>query len=65
MDKCIKAEEFIDTTNRMYELYKLNLLWHNRIVESRELVCEQLKGVSSIIGSWATDIYGKYILKKI
>ncbi|HOA80951.1 MAG TPA: stage II sporulation protein E, partial [Defluviitaleaceae bacterium] len=64
MDKCIKAEEFIDTTNRMYELYKLNLLWHNRIVESRELVCEQLKGVSSIIGSLATDIYGKIYFKE-
>ncbi|NLM48631.1 MAG: stage II sporulation protein E [Epulopiscium sp.] len=64
LDKCIKAEEFIDTTNRMFELYKLNLLWHNRIVESRELVCEQLKGVSTIIDSLATEIYGKIYFKE-
>ena len=65
MDKCIKAEEFIDTTNRMYELYKLNLLWHNRIVESRELVCEQLKGFLLLSGAWQQIYMEKYILKKI
>lgn len=64
VDKCLKLEEFIDTTNRMYELYKLNLLWHNRIVESRELVCEQLKGVSSIIGSLAMEVYGQVYFKE-
>ena len=30
--KCLKVNQFVDTTNRMFELYKLNLLWHNRIV---------------------------------
>ena len=63
LDKCLRVEQFVDTTNRMFELYKLNLLWHNRIVESRELVCEQLRGVSTIIENLATEVYGQVYFK--
>ncbi len=55
--KCAKLDRFMDTTNRMYDLYKFNLVWHNRIVESRELVSEQLMGVASIVGNLSKDIY--------
>ncbi|WP_058486503.1 stage II sporulation protein E [Defluviitalea phaphyphila] len=64
LGKCLKVEEFVDTTNRIFELYKLNLIWHNRIIESRELVCEQLRGVSSIIGNLATEVYGQVYFKE-
>ncbi|MDK2787395.1 MAG: stage sporulation protein [Epulopiscium sp.] len=64
VDKCLRVDVFADTTNRMFELYKLNLLWHNRIVESRELVSEQLKGVSSIIGNLAMEVYGEVYFKE-
>ncbi|NLK97585.1 stage II sporulation protein E [Defluviitalea saccharophila] len=64
IEKCLKVDVFVDTTNRMFELYKLNLLWHNRIVESRELVSEQLRGVSSIIGNLAVEVYGQVYFKE-
>ncbi|NLM12758.1 MAG: stage II sporulation protein E [Epulopiscium sp.] len=64
IEKCLKVDAFVDTTNRMFELYKLNLIWHNRIVESRELVSEQLRGVSSIIGNLAMEVYGEVYFKE-
>ncbi|TCT13048.1 stage II sporulation protein E [Natranaerovirga pectinivora] len=56
-NKCIKLDEFIITTNRLFELFKINLSWHNRIIESRELVSEQLIGVSNIIDNFAEELY--------
>lgn len=55
-EACINVVNFADVTNRLFEIYKLNLVWHNRIVQSRELVCEQLYGVSSIIDNIADEL---------
>ncbi len=54
--KCANVIKFTEVTNKMYEIYKTNLFWHNRIVESRELVSEQLMGVASIIGNLAEEL---------
>lgn len=54
--KCVKLGDFVDTTNRIFELYKNNLVWHNRIIESRKLISEQLVSVSTIINNLSTDI---------
>ncbi len=40
----------------MFELYKLNLTWNNKIMESRELVAEQLFGVSTVIKNLAGEV---------
>lgn len=54
--KCTKLSEFVFTTNRMFELYKNNLIWYNRIIESRKLISEQLNSVSNVIGNLSNDI---------
>lgn len=53
---CINLGFFCDTTNRMFELYKTNLQWRNRIVDSRQLVGQQLMGVSEIINNLASEL---------
>lgn len=53
---CIKVNKFVEATNKYFDLYKSNLSWHNSIVESRELISEQLQGVSDIIKSVSTEI---------
>jgi stage II sporulation protein E len=56
VNSCIKLEEFVDITNMHFALYKSNLAWQNAIVESRELVSQQLLGISDIIQNLATEL---------
>lgn len=58
LNDCICADEFITETNRGFEIAKLNQIWHNRITESREVIAEQLKEVSTVIQDMTGEIYG-------
>lgn len=49
INNCINISQFIDVLNRTFEIYKLNLMWKNKVIESRELVGQQLTGISNII----------------
>ncbi len=53
---CVFVQKFVDTTNRLFELYKMNLTWHNRIIESRTLISDQLFSVSDIIKGLADEL---------
>lgn len=53
---CVNLGLFAETTNRLFELYKANLVWKNRIIESRELVSQQLEGVAEIINGLAGEL---------
>ena len=55
-DKCLNLPKLLEEINRQYELYKVSLAWKGRLKESRELVGEQLCGVSKIIESIADEI---------
>lgn len=57
LDSCISLEEFISETNRGFEIARLNHIWLNRISESREVIADQLKQVSSVIWDITGDIY--------
>ena len=54
--RCLRIDEFVREMNNMFEIYKVNLLWHNKVGESRGLVSQQLYGVSQIISSLAKEI---------
>jgi stage II sporulation protein E len=54
--KCIRPNEFIIMTNRILELYKVNLKWENKIIESRELVAEQFSNISDSIKQLSRNI---------
>lgn len=53
---CVRLEEFISTTSRIYELNKLNQIWRKQIAESRGLVSQQLASVSHIIDGLRSDL---------
>ncbi len=57
LDSCISLEDFISETNRGFEIARLNHIWLNRISESREVIADQLKQVSSVIWDITGDIY--------
>ncbi|MCL2421060.1 MAG: stage II sporulation protein E [Defluviitaleaceae bacterium] len=53
---CQYPEAFLNHLNTTFALYKQNLEWHNRIAESRDLVSQQLHGVSGIMHRLAGEI---------
>lgn len=63
-NKCIKEEEFVQSLNGTYDLYKLNENWKKKLQENREIVAKQLKGFSNVISSIVYDINNKKADKK-
>jgi stage II sporulation protein E len=57
LNECVYVDEFIMQTNRSFEIAKLNRIWYNRIAESRGVIAQQLKDVSSVIHGISGDIY--------
>jgi stage II sporulation protein E len=53
---CIKAEHVLNVMKQEYEQYKHNFHWKRQIAESRQLVAEQLSGVSQVMEDLAREI---------
>lgn len=64
LSDCIFADEFLAETNRGFEIAKINHIWHKRIAESREVIAEQLKEVSSVIQDITGEIYETALVAK-
>ena len=62
--KCMKVESFVEILNQTFEIYKRDLMWHNRIVETRELISEQLQSVASIIKRLSNEIEEQVVFKR-
>lgn len=54
--RCARLKEMSITITCLYETYKVNKYWHQRLLESRELVSEQLKGVSQIMDNMSNEL---------
>lgn len=61
---CIRADIFVETINRLYELYQSNEIWKSKIEESRELVSQQLFAVGHIIESLSGKLDIRVIFKE-
>ena len=53
---CVRPEQFCHAVNHFFALYKSGLAWHNKLIESRALVAEQLNGISHIIHGLAAEL---------
>jgi len=53
---CMNADSLAETTNALFEKYMINLMWKNRIAESRELVGTQIAGIAEIINGFAKEL---------
>lgn len=62
--RCIKPEELIDNINYLFNIYKINYKWEKKLLESRQLVSQQLDGVSNIIEDLANEIYSDIRFKE-
>jgi stage II sporulation protein E len=55
-NKCVKLEQVYGLLDQQYDLYHHDLQWKRQIVESRQLVAEQLSGVSRVMEDLAQEI---------
>lgn len=55
--RCNKPDLIVNKINYFFEMYKLDHSLEERIIESRQLVSQQLEGLSSIINDLANQIY--------
>ncbi|OPZ86744.1 MAG: Stage II sporulation protein E [Firmicutes bacterium ADurb.Bin419] len=56
MERCERISDFVRQVNNIYELFKVNLVWKNRVGESRGLMSQQLDGLSKVIANLANEI---------
>ncbi len=53
---CIKPDHVLEVMKHQYSLYKNDQHWKKQIMESRQLVAEQLSGVSQVMEDLAKEI---------
>lgn len=54
--RCERINEFVETINNVYQIFKVDMLWKSRVGESRGLVSQQLNGLSRVIANLASEI---------
>jgi len=63
-DSCARPDELLSTLNNLYEVYRVNLMWKKKVQESRNLVSQQLEGVSRMISNLANEVESETSTKK-
>jgi stage II sporulation protein E len=61
---CINSESFACTLGFKLDLFKQNLMWRNRFVESRSLVGQQFEAIAESIGKLCKDIEKEFYFNK-
>ncbi len=57
--RCIRPKAIIENVSHLYELNHLTMMWKERLIESRDLVGQQLKGVSKVLDELAVNVNEK------
>ena len=58
--KCIKPDKLLEAVNYLFDLFRINYRWQNRMEDCRNLVSQQLQGMSDVIKNLAGEIDIKY-----
>ncbi|MDO7908585.1 stage II sporulation protein E [Paenibacillus sp. JX-17] len=53
---CAKTEAVLEVMKKQYNLYQHNMQWRQQLYDSRQLVAEQLSGVSQVMEDLAREI---------
>lgn len=54
--RCVRLKELALALTCLYENHKINQYWYKRLVESREAVSEQLRGLSGIMHNLSAEL---------
>lgn len=53
---CVKPDQILPALHRAVEMSKRDMQWQNQLAESRDMVADQLAGISSIMADLAQEI---------
>lgn len=56
-NRCFDVNKLVLECNKVFELYRVNRVWENRISENRGLISGQLKNVSDVVKNLADELY--------
>jgi stage II sporulation protein E len=56
MERCERIHDFVQAVNSIYEVFKMDMVWRNKVGESRGLVSQQLESLSGVISNLASEI---------
>lgn len=54
--RCLNPKGLVEAINNIYTIYRSNLKWQQRIHDCRQLVAEQLDGVSHVVTQLAAEL---------
>ncbi|WP_031516492.1 stage II sporulation protein E [Desulfofalx alkaliphila] len=54
--RCARLKEMVITVTCLYDNFKLNNYWQKKLLDSRQLVSEQLKGISEIMTDLSAEL---------
>jgi stage II sporulation protein E len=54
--RCVKLKELTLTLSLLHEAHRLNRYWYRRMVESRAVVAEQLRGIAGVLQDFAGEL---------
>ncbi|MDI6907276.1 MAG: stage II sporulation protein E [Thermoanaerobacterales bacterium] len=54
--RCVRLKELAVGLGCLYETYRVNQYWYRRLVESREVVAEHLRGVANIMQNLSAEL---------
>jgi len=54
--RCTRTKELAITVSCLYETYRVNRYWSSRLLESRGIVSEQLKGIGEVIAGLPDEL---------
>ncbi|TDT50301.1 stage II sporulation protein E [Fonticella tunisiensis] len=49
--KCIRPNELIKQANHIFEIFKINNRWKKKLINSKVIVADQIRGISNLINS--------------
>ncbi|ACL77280.1 stage II sporulation protein E [Ruminiclostridium cellulolyticum] len=63
MDRCERIDDFVKAINYTYELFKVDIVWRSRVSESRGLVSQQMRSMSTIVSNLAVELNTDIVFK--
>lgn len=57
MMNCLSPEIFINELNHMFEKARINMVWGNKLIESREVIALQLRQIAGMVGEYGKMLY--------
>lgn len=54
--KCVKANEVLHALGNLYEIYRVNTIWQNKLIENTSIYRDQFIEISNIVGNLKEEI---------